>query len=59
MLDCLRYRDGVKRGDEAARERKAFNAQLERDYRDATNGYTVSDRGRISKSVMEAYKAAS
>lgn len=42
------YRDGVKRGDEAARQRKAFNAQLERDYRDATNGYNRSygDRER-------------
>jgi hypothetical protein len=42
------YRDGVKRGEQAARDRKAFNAQLERDYRDATNGYNRSygDRER-------------
>jgi hypothetical protein len=42
------YRDGLKRGEQAARDRKAFNAQLERDYRDATNGYNRSygDRER-------------
>ena len=42
------YRDGVRRGEQAARDRKAFNAQLERDYRDATNGYNRSfgDRER-------------
>ena len=42
------FRDGVKRGEQAARDRKAFNAQLERDYRDATNGYNRSygDRER-------------
>ena len=42
------YRDGVRRGEQAARDRKAFNAQLERDYRDATNGYNRSygDRNR-------------
>lgn len=42
------YRDGVKRGEQAARDRKAFNAQLERDYRDASNGYNRSfgDRER-------------
>ena len=42
------YRDGLKRGEQAGRDRKAFNAQLERDYRDATNGYNRSygDRDR-------------
>lgn len=42
------YRDGLRRGEQAARDRKAFNAQLERDYRDATNGYNRSygDRNR-------------
>ena len=42
------YRDGLKRGEQAGRDRKPFNAQLERDYRDATNGYNRSygDRDR-------------
>jgi hypothetical protein len=42
------YKDGVKRGEQAARDRKPFNAQLERDYRDADNGYNRSygDRTR-------------
>ena len=42
------YRDGIKRGEQAARAGKAFNAQLERDYRDAQNGYNRSygDRAR-------------
>ena len=42
------YRDGLKRGEQAARAGKAFNAQLERDYRDAQNGYNRSygDRAR-------------
>jgi hypothetical protein len=42
------YRDGLKRGEQAARDRKAFNAQIERDYRDANNGYNRSygDRDR-------------
>ena len=42
------YKDGVKRGEQAARDGKAFNAQLERDYRDARNGYNRSygDRER-------------
>ena len=42
------YRDGIKRGEQAARAGKAFNARLERDYRDADNGYNRSygDRAR-------------
>lgn len=42
------YRDGLKRGEQAARAGKVFNAQLERDYRDAQNGYNRSygDRAR-------------
>lgn len=42
------YRDGLKRGEQAARDGKAFNAQLERQYRDARNGYNRSygDRER-------------
>jgi hypothetical protein len=42
------YRDGVKRGEQAARGKKPFNAQIEREYRDAENGYNRSygDRNR-------------
>ncbi len=42
------YRDGVKRGEQAARDRKVFNERIERDYRDADNGYNRSygDRER-------------
>jgi len=42
------YKDGLKRGEQAARDRKPFNAQLERDYRDGENGYNRSygDRAR-------------
>ena len=42
------YRDGLKRGEQAARGNKAFNAQIEREYRDAENGYNRSygDRNR-------------
>lgn len=42
------YRDGLKRGEQAARDGKAFNARLEREYRDARNGYNRSygDRDR-------------
>ena len=42
------YKDGLKRGEQAARDRKPFNAQLERDYRDGDNGYNRSygDRAR-------------
>jgi hypothetical protein len=42
------YKDGVKRGERAARDGKPFNARLEREYRDAQNGYNRSygDRAR-------------
>jgi len=42
------YRDGVKRGEQAVRDRKVFNERIERDYRDADNGYNRSygDRER-------------
>lgn len=42
------YRDGLKRGEQAARASKPFNAQIEREYRDAENGYNRSygDRTR-------------
>jgi hypothetical protein len=33
------YRDGLKRGEEAARARRAFNIEIERDYRGAERGY--------------------
>jgi hypothetical protein len=42
------YRDGVKRGEQAARDRRAFQVERERDYRDADNGYNreFGDRTR-------------
>ncbi len=42
------YRDGVKRGEEAARGNRPFNIERERDYRDAEDGYNRSygDRDR-------------
>jgi len=42
------YRDGLKRGDDAARANRAFNVEREREYRDAENGYNRSygDRDR-------------
>ena len=42
------YRDGLKRGEEAARANRAFNVERERDYRDAEGGYNRSygDRNR-------------
>ena len=42
------YRDGLKRGEQAARERRAFEVERERDYRDADNGYNreLGDRTR-------------
>ena len=42
------YKDGLRRGEQAARAGKAYNAQLERDYRNAQNGYNRSfgDRAR-------------
>lgn len=42
------YKDGLKRGEQAARSGKTFNAQVERDYRDGDNGYNraYGDRAR-------------
>lgn len=42
------YRDGLKRGEDAARANRQFNIERERDYRDAENGYNRSygDRNR-------------
>lgn len=42
------YRDGLRRGEEAARANRAFNIERERDYRDAEGGYNRSygDRNR-------------
>lgn len=42
------YKDGLKRGEQAARAGKTFNPQLERDYRDGDNGYNraYGDRAR-------------
>ena len=42
------YRDGLKRGEQAARDRRAFDVERERDYRAADSGYnrTFGDRTR-------------
>jgi hypothetical protein len=42
------YRDGLRRGEEAARSNRQFNVERERDYRDAESGYNRSygDRDR-------------
>ncbi len=42
------YRDGVKRGEQAARDRRPYDIERERDYRGADNGYNRSygDRTR-------------
>jgi hypothetical protein len=42
------YRDGLKRGEDAARARRAFNVEIERDYRSAERGYNrnLGDRNR-------------
>ena len=42
------YRDGVKRGEQAARDRRPFDVERERDYRGAEGGYNQSygDRTR-------------
>ena len=36
------YRDGLKRGEQAARDRRQLDVERERDYRDADNGYNRS-----------------
>ena len=38
------YRDGLKRGEEAARGNRPFNIERERDYRDAEDGYNRAFR---------------
>jgi hypothetical protein len=42
------YRDGRKRGEQAAREKRPFDVQRERDYRSAEDGYnrSLGDRSR-------------
>jgi hypothetical protein len=42
------YRDGRKRGEQAARENRPFDVQRERDYRNADDGYnrSLGDRNR-------------
>ena len=42
------YRDGLRRGEEAARSGRALDIERERDYRSAENGYnrTYGDRNR-------------
>ena len=42
------YRDGLKRGEQAARDRRGLDVERERDYRQADNGYNRSfgDRNR-------------
>ncbi|HYT65947.1 MAG TPA: hypothetical protein VEL51_05990 [Vicinamibacterales bacterium] len=42
------YRDGLKRGEDAARNGRPFNVERERDYRGADNGYNraYGDRAR-------------
>ena len=42
------YRDGLKRGEQAARDRRGLDVERERDYRQADNGYNRSfgDRDR-------------
>ena len=42
------YRDGRKRGEQAARDNRPFDVQRERDYRDAEDGYnrSLGDRNR-------------
>jgi len=42
------YRDGLKRGEQAARDRKSLNIETERDYRSGDSGYNRSfgDRDR-------------
>jgi len=51
------YRDGVKRGEEAARDRRAFNVEIERDYRSADRGYNRSfgDRNRYHDSYRGGF----
>jgi hypothetical protein len=58
------YRDGLKRGENAVHDRKAFDLEREGDYRDADNGYHRSygnkDRYRDSyrSGFAEGYRSA-
>jgi hypothetical protein len=59
------YRDGLKRGEQAARDRRQLDVERERDYRDADNGYNRSFgdrrtyansyRGGFTQGYREAY----
>ena len=49
------YRDGLKRGEQAARDGRAFDVERERDYRSAEDGYNRSygDRARYRDMGLE------
>ena len=51
------YRDGVKRGEQAARDRRPFDVERERDYRSAEGGYNRSfgDRDRYRNDYRGAF----
>ena len=51
------YRDGVKRGEQAARDRRPFDVERERDYRNAEGGYNRSfgDRDRYRNDYRGAF----
>jgi hypothetical protein len=48
------YRDGVKRGAQAARDRRGLDIERERDYRNAENGYNRSHGDR--NGYRDAYR---
>ena len=62
------YRDGLKRGEQAARDRRALDVERERDYRDAQGGYNSSYgdktrykndyRGGFAQGYRDAYYRA-
>jgi hypothetical protein len=51
------YRDGLKRGEQAARDRRPFDVERERDYRNAEGGYNRSfgDRNRYRNDYRGAF----
>jgi hypothetical protein len=51
------YRDGVKRGEQASRDRRGLDVERERDYRQADNGYNRSfgDRNRYRDSYRGGF----
>jgi hypothetical protein len=51
------YRDGLKRGEQAARDGRPLYVELERDYRSAENGYNRShgDRNRYRDSYRGGF----